>query len=464
MRLVKTAMVAATFLMGLNVSRVLAVGGDEPLRLMTYEPAHFHAALIQKEMQPDLSSQVDVYATPGPDLEAHLSRIRQFNSRTNNPTHWHEIIHTNADPLALMLAEHPGNVVVVSGKNRGKIDALQKIVGAGLNVLADKPWIIEPEDFPKLVETLDTAGSRGVIAYDAMTQRFEISCILPRELVNDPGVFGTLETGSADQPAVQMESIHFLLKEVAGMPVLRPAWYFDIHQQGEALADIGTHVADLVQWTLFPDQAIDYRKDIQIRDASRWPTVITQQQFEHVSGEKEFPNYLYDSIHDGNLDYFSNDSVTYQLRGVFVKLTVEWGFEPPVGSKDSEHAVFRGTKSTVEVRQGKDEGFLPVVYVIPSRPELKPEIELALAAKIAALQSKYPGLAMKASGPGFALVIPDSLRIGHEAHFALLTRRFLDYVRDPKSLPAWEKPNMLAKYFVTTEGVRLARKNFAKSK
>ena len=173
-----------------------------------------------------------------------------------------------------------------------------------------------------------------------MTQRFEISCILPRELVNDPDLFGTLETGSAAQPAVQMESIHFLLKEVAGMPVLRPAWYFDIHQQGEALADIGTHVADLVQWTLFPDHAIDYRKDIQIRDASRWPTVITKQQFEHVSGEKEFPDYLHDSIRDENLDYFSNDSVTYQLRGTFVKLTVEWGFEPPVGSKDSEHAVF----------------------------------------------------------------------------------------------------------------------------
>ena len=450
--------------MGLSAFNLRAVDGDEPLRLMTYDPAHFHAALIQKQMQPDLSSEVDVYATPGPDLEAHLSRIQQFNARTNNPTHWQEIVHTNADPLALMLAEHPGNVVVVSGKNRGKIDALQKIVGAGLNVLADKPWIIEPEDFPKLVETLDTADRQKVIAYDAMTQRFEISCILPRELVNDPDLFGALQTGSADQPAVEMESIHFLFKEVAGMPVLRPAWYFDIHQQGEALADIGTHLVDLVQWTLYPGLAIDYRKDIKMHDASRWPTVITRQQFERVSGQKEFPDYLNGSIRDGSLDYFSNDSVTYQLRGVFVKLTVEWGFEPPVGSKDSEHAVFRGTKSTIEVRQGKDEGFLPVVYVIPARAEMKPQIELVLAAKVAALQARYPGLAVKSSGPGFALVIPDSLRIGHEAHFALLTRRFLDYVRDPKSLPAWEKPNLLAKYFVTTEGVKLARQNFAKAR
>ncbi len=38
-----------------------------------------------------------------------------------------------------------------------------------------------------------------------------------------------------------------------------------------------------------------------------------------------------------------------------------------------------------------------------------------------------------------------------------MTRRFLQYVRDRGTLPAWERPNMLAKYYVTTEGVRLAR-------
>jgi hypothetical protein len=33
----------------------------------------------------------------------------------------------------------------------------------------------------------------------------------------------------------------------------------------------------------------------------------------------------------------------------------------------------------------------------------------------------------------------------------------LRYLGDRSLLPAWEKPNMLAKYFVTTRGVEMAR-------
>jgi len=463
MRFVLVAAHVSIIAMGIGASVAAGIpDAMTPIHLMTLEPAHFHAALIQKEMQPDVAPQVDVYAIAGSDLDAHLGRIGQFNKRPENPTRWQEVVHTNQNPLAQMLSERPGNVVVVSGKNRGKIDRLQAIVDARLNVLSDKPWIIEPEDFPKLASTLDTADKNGVIAYDAMTQRFEISCRLPREVVNTTDIFGTLEKGSPEAPAVEMESIHYLLKVVAGMPLLRPAWYFDIHQQGEAMADIGTHLVDLVQWTLYPNQAIDFQADIKLSSAARWPTVITPAQFQRVTGEKEFPAYLQDSIRDGNLDYFSNNTLTYQLRGVYVKLTVKWGFEAPADSKDSEHAIFRGTRSVVEVRQGAAENYLPTVYVIPNGESQKSAVGSALARKIGAMQKDYPGISVRPHGDGYVLMIPEKLRIGHEAHFALLTRQFLDYVRNPQSLPAWEKPNMLAKYFVTTEGVKLARQTQSK--
>jgi len=55
------------------------------------------------------------------------------------------------------------------------------------------------------------------------------------------------------------------------------------------------------------------------------------------------------------------------------------------------------------------------------------------------------------------LRIPDQFRIGHEAHFAEVTRQFLHYLEDRRRLPAWEKPNMAAKYYVTTHGVQLSR-------
>jgi hypothetical protein len=32
---------------------------------------------------------------------------------------------------------------------------------------------------------------------------------------------------------------------------------------------------------------------------------------------------------------------------------------------------------------------------------------------------------------------------------------FMKYMASPRSMPAWERPNMLAKYFVTTTGVQM---------
>jgi hypothetical protein len=49
------------------------------VRLVTLEPGHFHAALVQKEMYPGVDPTVHVYAALGPDLLAHLGRIAGFN-------------------------------------------------------------------------------------------------------------------------------------------------------------------------------------------------------------------------------------------------------------------------------------------------------------------------------------------------------------------------------------------------
>ncbi len=54
------------------------------------------------------------------------------------------------------------------------------------------------------------------------------------------------------------------MKVVAGLPLRRPAWFFDVTEYGDGLADVGTHVVDLVQWTAFPHELIDYKKDIRI--------------------------------------------------------------------------------------------------------------------------------------------------------------------------------------------------------
>jgi predicted dehydrogenase len=441
---------------------VTAADVSEKFRLITLDPGHFHAALFQKETLPGVSPRVHVYAPFGPDLLAHLGRVNGFNTRKENPTSWEMEVHSGPDFFKRLLAERPGNVVVLSGNNRGKIDRIQAIVRAGLHALADKPWMIEREDLPKLEKTLELAPQKRVVAYDAMTQRYEISCILQKELVNDAEVFGTCLEGSETEPAVAMESVHFLKKEVAGAPLLRPPWFFDIRQQGEPLADVGTHLVDLVQWMLFPAQPLDYRKDIVVLRGTRKPLVLAREQFQRVTGVAEFPAYLKEWVKDDRLDYFANNSVSYTLRGHHVKLDVLWEFEAPAGGKDTELSVFRGTRSRIEVRQGKEENFVPEVYVVPNRAEDHAAVEAALQRRLQQLCGTCAGLSLKADGPRFHVMIPDQHRVGHEAHFALLVREFLGYLKQPKTLPAWETPYMLAKYYVTTEGVKLARKNSAK--
>ena len=107
------------------------------VRLMTLDPGHFHAALIQKEMYPGVASRVDVFAPLGFDLFEHLKRIAAFNNRSERPTTWQTEVHSSPDFFERMLRERPGTVVVLSGRNRGKIDHIVASVRGGLNVLGE---------------------------------------------------------------------------------------------------------------------------------------------------------------------------------------------------------------------------------------------------------------------------------------------------------------------------------------
>ncbi len=422
----------------------------EQARLIVLDPGHFHASLVQKDMYSWLSPAVSVYAPMGPDVIDYLNRIALFNTRKDHPTAWKIELHAGPDFFTRMLKEHPGNVVVLTGRNRPKIDRIEASVDAGLNVLADKPWIIHSNDMPRLERVLDQAAKRNLVAYDIMTERFEITSILQKDLVNDGSVFGTLTNGTEAEPAVTARSVHHLMKVVAEAPLRRPAWFFDVAEYGEGLADVGTHLVDLVQWTAFPKDAIDYKKDIHLLSARRWPTVISRADFERVTGEPDFPASLAAHVKNGALDYDCNNSVRYSVRGAHVALDVRWNWESADG--DIYEATFRGTKARVELRQGAAERFVPELYVVAQDPAAF----AALDRWAATIQSSYPGLAIEKRGAEARIAIPPRFRVGHEAHFAQVANTFFEYLKAPASLPVWEQSNMLVKYFISTRGVEIA--------
>jgi hypothetical protein len=419
--------------------------------LIVVDPGHFHAALVQKEMYPNLSAKVHVYAPIGPDLVDYVTRIARFNTRKEKPTHWELEVHACRDFLERVCHEHPGNVAIFSGRNHGKIQGILAALEAGINVLADKPLIIRREDLLVLEAALNAADERGLVLYDMSAARQQTIAGLTGLLRNDPEVFGEPIAGTRTDPGVTVASVHHIMKQVAGVPNLRPPWFFDITQQGESLADVGTHLVDRVHSTLFPERAIDYLTDISLYAASRWPTMVSSAQFRQVTGGAGWPAYLEPWVRRDALDYFCNTRVQYEIRGVHVSLETRWNWEAEAGD-DTHTACYRGNRAQLELRQGAAEEYRSELYVVPVA-----DIGAALERRIAALQTAYPGVGLAKLGKEWRVTVPDALRIGHESHFAQLTRLFLDHVEHRRPLPAWEKSNTLAKYYVCTEGVALSQ-------
>ncbi len=428
----------------------------KPIRLITLDPGHFHAALIQKSMYPVVDSTVYVYAADGPDVQGHLNRIKTYNSRPEEPTRWNEQVYLGPDFLEKMIRDKAGNVVVISGNNQKKTEYIKESITAGFHVLADKPMAINKANFDTLRSAFDEAKTNKVLLYDIMTERYEITNMLQRALSMLPELFGTLEKGTPDNPAVTKESVHYFYKYVSGQVLVRPPWFLDVSQQGEGLTDITTHLVDLVQWECFPELALDYTHDIHILSALRWPTEISRSQFNTVTRQNGFPGFLKkDIVRDSILRVFSNGEIHYQIRGVNAKVSVTWAYQAPEGTGDTHYSVMRGTQARLIIRQGAEQQFKPTLYIESVHPQ-DASYENKVITQFKTIEATYPGVSLKKIKAGWEVIIPDRYKEGHEAHFAMVTGKFLDFL-DKGNLPAWEVPNMIAKYYTTTTALEVAK-------
>jgi len=429
-----------------------------PFRLITLDPGHFHAALVQKKMVPGVSPEVHIFAPAGPDLDLHLERVRGFNKRADDPTSWDLKIHTGPDFLQQMLAEKPGNVVVLAGNNRDKTRYILESVKAGLNVLADKPMAIDPAGLKMLEAAYRIAEEKKLLLLDIMTERFEITTMLQKEFSRHPELFGELDKGTPENPSVTKESVHHFSKLVNNLPLQRPPWFFDPAQQGEAIVDVTTHLVDLVQWECFPEEIIK-DGDVKMISAKSWDTAITRSQFQQVTKLDAWPDYLKPMVgDDGVLHIPANGAFTYALRGVHARISVLWNFEAPPGTADTHDSLMRGTKCSLHIRQGKEQSYKPVLYIEPRADADAGSWKAALEKAAAEIAKKYPGVVIKDLGGRHEVVIPDSYKAGHEAHFAQVAERFLGFLKDGGT-PAWEAPNTLAKYRTIMEAYKMSRQS-----
>ncbi|MCX6227449.1 MAG: Gfo/Idh/MocA family oxidoreductase [Bacteroidia bacterium] len=423
---------------------------------MIAEPGHFHAALVLKSMYEGVNPKVFVYSPDGPELADFSARVSGYQKRTENPTNWEITEFRGSGFFDKMIAEKPGNVLILAGNNQKKTDYILKAIQNGIHVFSDKPMAINSEGFARLERAFAEAKRRGVLLYDIMTERFEISSILQKELSQQPEVFGALQKGTPDDPAVTKESVHHFFKYVSGTRLVRPPWFFDVEQEGEGIVDVTTHLIDLVQWACFPDQIIDYHKDIQISSARHWTTDIQPVQFTEVTGFSSYPAYLLSRVNtDSVLQVYSNGEINYQIKGINARVSVTWNYKAPEGGGDTHFSVIKGSLARLEIRQGPEQKYRPELYVFPVTGNS--DFTTVLNKAVSRLAGKHNGISVESFENGYHIQIPDALRVGHEAHFAQVTRNYLNYLKDG-SLPDWEVPNMLAKYWLTTTARELSLK------
>lgn len=439
--------------------RTVFTGETGEIKLIVLAPGHFHASLLQKSAMPQVNDSVFVYAaTEDTGLKQYLSAIESFNQRLEAPTGWHTIVHTGDDFLNRMVTDKKGNVVVLAGNNKEKTEYLLSAVDAGINVLSDKPMAINQEDFHLLKEAYANAEAQDVLLYDMMTERYDMLNIIEKELINDHDLFGELQAGTPEDPAVYMESVHHFYKEVSGTPLIRPAWYYDVEQQGEGIADVTTHLIDLLFWKLFPEESIDYTNDIGNISSTHWPTEITLPQFTKSTGETGFPGYLQKYLDNSILKVYANGTVRFGVKNRNVALKVIWNWQAPEGSGDTFMSVVKGTKAILKTVQNKEQHFVKQLYV--QRPEGLDENEFSgnLQKTISKIQATYPFVSASptATKGEYLIIIPAENREGHESHFQYVAENFFSFLVN-RDMPEWERNNTLAKYYITTKAVEIAR-------
>ena len=418
------------------------------IRIIQLDPTHSHAAAAQSEQLSALDSTVYVYAADKDAVTPFLQQINSFNNRKENPTHWNEICYFGKDYLEKMVADKKGNVVVLAGNNRIKIDYIEQSVNAGMNVFSDKPMVINRAGFERLKNVYQLATQKGVQLFDMMTERYSLIHRIQRSLMQDTLLFGKLVPGSPDHPSIMESSVHHFYRGGKGT---RPAWYFDVQQQGEGIVDVTTHLIDLTFWKSFPDQIIDYSKDIEVLSAKHWSVNLTNAEFSAATSLPAIPSSLSEYVKDSVLQVFANGSITYRVKGVYNTVAVEWRPATPADGNDLRSAYAEGTNCKLLIQQqyGLKK---PELHLQKGDKITLHEFKNQLNKTIQQLQKDYPGISFSGEGNNVQIIIPSELRNSNDPTFRVFTGYLLN-----KDMPKWEVPNTLAKYYITTSAFELAK-------
>ena len=420
---------------------MLSCSDKQELSMIVVAPGHFHASLLQKNPLPGVSDTVRVFAQSGSELQAYRNTIESYNSREDNPTAWVLDIYEGDDFLDHIPQAEGSSFAVFAGNNRLKSEYILHCVRKGYHVISDKPMAINTDGYAKLEEAYETSDAEDLIIYDLMTERHDVQNVITRILMSDDEIFGEVSG------KIEIEDIHHFFKQVSGKPLMRPMWYFDVRQQGEGIADVTTHFIDLIFWECFPGESVSV-SDVEVTAATRFPTLITLDEYKAVTGAEAFPEYLEQDVRDGVLEVYSNGTIDFIVKDVPVSITMRWDYTPESGSGDRFHEIIPGIFSSIEIVQDASTGFIRKLFLKTTE---------ALASKAEALLRRtYPEICVTEVSEGrYVVEIPQKYRHPHEDHFNMVGYEFIECIKK-RNIPEWERDNTLTKYHITTRSVEIA--------
>ncbi|MCI0548467.1 MAG: hypothetical protein L0027_14425 [Candidatus Rokubacteria bacterium] len=383
--------------------------------LVFLEPGHFHAALTLGERHPRVRDEIAVYATEGPELRDFLTLVDRFNRRAERPTRWRPVLRTGGDPLARLIDERPGDVAILAGQNHRKMAWIGRLHDAGLHVLADKPWMVSAGALTELGRILTS----GPLVLEMMTGRHDVATAVEIRLVRERAVFGAFRPEAAG-PAIELESVHHLEKLVAGTPLRRPAWFFDVRVQGDGLADIPTHLVNHAQGLLAESGVAG---PLELVSARRWPTPVPSAVFARITGLDGFPLELRADVEGDRLMFLGNGEMAFRQGERLVRLSSRWDLHLPAGGSDTHLTALHGTEAEIRVATGPETGWTRRILVIP-RGDTR-AAEAALGRAIASWRDELPGVGLTRREAGLEITIPPALGAGHESHFPLVLDELL---------------------------------------
>ena len=157
------------------------------------------------------------------------------------------------------------------------------------------------------------------------------------------------------------------------------------------------------------------------------------------------------------LQVYANGEIRYKIRGVHAKVAVGWNYTYPEGGGDTHWSIMKGSKAHLLIEQGKAQNYKPVLYIKCIDTDTE-QYERDLQKAMSSITAKYPEVSLKKLDKDkWEVVVPAKYHNGHEAHFGQVTENFLKYLK-AGALPEWETPNMITKYFITTQALEMAQR------